>query len=200
MGKLGTHLHTWMHYPDFSGPDIQTVAKALCAGFQPISAVLLSEKVVSAMKTGSGNLANGHTYQAHPIACAAALAVQEYIRDNNILELVTKRGELLTSCLKEEFKDYDKVGDIRGRGLFQGVEFVEDRKTMRPHSEESKIGLKVAQWALDKEGLFLLPSVGKSGALGGEFVVLSLMYEVPEEEVREVVKRLGRAVRGVLGE
>lgn len=200
MGKLGTHLHAWQHYPDFPGPDIQTIAKAMCAGYQPISAVLLSQKVVDAMYKNSGSLANGHTYQAHPVACAAALAVQEYIRDNNLLSLVTERGKALSTLLHKEFDGYDKVGDIRGMGLFQALEFVKTRKTMEPHAEDEKIALKIAKWAMEKEGVLVLPSVGKSGVLGGEFVVLSLRYEVDEAEVEEVVKRLGKAVRGVLGE
>lgn len=199
MGKLGTHLHAWQHFPDFTGPHIQTVAKALGAGYTPISAVLAGSKVIDALKRGSFSLANGHTYQAHPVACATALAVQKYIRDEGLLEDVRIQGEYLMDCLRRVLGEHGNVGDIRGKGLFVGVEFVKDRETRECHAVEERVGARVAEWAKEKEGLLVLGSVGRSGDMGGEFVVLSLAFNVSKKEVEEVVRRLGRAVKGVLG-
>ncbi len=113
-------------------PDIITIAKGLAAGYQPIGATLCSNQIYSQFRDGSGAFQHGHTYVGHATACAAALAVQQTIEDENLLENVSHMGEVLNMALHERFGEHPFVGDIRGRGLFRALELVADRNTKAP--------------------------------------------------------------------
>lgn len=118
MGRCGT-LHAWEQ--EGVVPDIQTIGKGFGGGYLPIAGVLIGEHVVDTLDKGTGVFRHGQTYQGHPVACAAALAVQKIIQEQNLLENVRAMGALLESELKRRLKDHPNVGDIRGRGLFWGV-------------------------------------------------------------------------------
>lgn len=118
MGRCGT-LHAWEQ--EGVVPDIQTMGKGLGGGYAPVSAVLISEKIVEALDKGTGSFRHGQTYQGHPVSCAAALAVQKVIQEENLLENVRDMGAYLESQLKKRLADHPHVGDIRGKGLFWGV-------------------------------------------------------------------------------
>jgi adenosylmethionine-8-amino-7-oxononanoate aminotransferase len=118
MGRTGT-LHAWEQ--EDVVPDLQTVAKGLGAGYAPIGALLVGSRVVDTLTKGTGSFLHSQTYQGHPVACAAAVAVQRIIRDDNLLENVRVRGEYLGALLKERLGGHRHVGDIRGRGLFWAV-------------------------------------------------------------------------------
>jgi adenosylmethionine-8-amino-7-oxononanoate aminotransferase len=118
IGRVGT-LHAWEQ--EGVVPDIQTIGKGLGAGYAPVAGVLISEKVVNVLDKGTGVFRHGHTYQGHPVSCAAALAVQKIIQEEKLLENVRAMGALLESELKSRLSDHPFVGDIRGRGLFWGV-------------------------------------------------------------------------------
>src|SRR5271168_5360194 len=124
MGRTGT-LHAWEQ--EGVAPDIQAIAKGLGGGYQPIGAALVQGKIVDTMRAGSGSFQHGHTYLGHPLACAAALEVQHIIRDENLLDKVKERGKQLEQRLTERFGNHRHVGNVRGRGLFQAIELVEDR-------------------------------------------------------------------------
>lgn len=118
MGRTGT-LHAWQH--ERVVPDLQTVAKGLGAGYVPIGALLLHKKVVDVLSKGSKAFVHSQTYQGHPVACAAALAVQSIVTRENLLENVKVQGELLGKLLRERLGRHKHVGDVRGRGLLWGV-------------------------------------------------------------------------------
>jgi adenosylmethionine-8-amino-7-oxononanoate aminotransferase len=109
-----------------------TIAKGLGGGYEPIGAVLLGGHIYESFANGSGFFQHGHTYMGHPMACAAGLAVQETIRRDNLLANVRTQGALLRRRLSERFGNHPHVGDIRGRGLFQAIELVEERSTKTP--------------------------------------------------------------------
>jgi adenosylmethionine-8-amino-7-oxononanoate aminotransferase len=125
MGRTGT-MHAWEQ--EGITPDILIVAKGLGGGYQPIGGILIGKRIVDAFRAGSGAFMHGHTYQAHPVACATALAVQKVIGDDNLIDNVQAMGERLMTGLTERL-GHRHVGDIRGRGLFQAVELVTDRAT-----------------------------------------------------------------------
>ena len=138
MGRTGT-MHAWEQ--EGITPDMQVVAKGLGGGYQPIGGVLIGGKIVDAISDGSGGFMHGHTYQAHPVACAAALEVQHIIREDNLMDNVRAMGERLESGLTERFGNHRHVGDIRGRGLFWALELVTDRATkagVRPGAETER--------------------------------------------------------------
>src|SRR5262249_45494729 len=145
MGRTGT-THAWEQ--EGVAPDIQTIAKGLGGGYQPIGGILVAERVVDALAAGSGAFRHGHTYQAHPVACAAALAVQTIIRDDDLLPRVRSAGERLAAGLRARLGQHTHVGDIRGRGLFWALEFVADRETRRPFEPKRAVNDHVKAAAL----------------------------------------------------
>src|SRR6201997_4414042 len=149
MGRTGT-LHAWEQ--EGVSPDIQAIAKGLGGGYQPIGAMLARGKIVDSIRDGSGAFQHGHTYLAHPLACAAALEVQHIIRDEQLLVRVKQRGLQLEQRLIERFGNHRHVGDIRGRGLFQAIELVEDRATRKPFDRSLKLHQLIKQAALHGDG------------------------------------------------
>lgn len=120
MGRTGT-LHAWEQ--EDVVPDLQTVAKGLGAGFAPIGALLVNDRIVKQLEGGTGGFSHSQTYQGHPIACAAALEVQKIVEEENLLANVQEMGVYLSESLKQRLQHHKHVGDIRGRGLFWGVSF-----------------------------------------------------------------------------
>jgi adenosylmethionine-8-amino-7-oxononanoate aminotransferase len=118
MGRCGT-LHAW-EQEDVT-PDLQTIGKALGGGYAPVSGLLISDKVVQTVDKGTGAFRHGQTYQGHPISCAAALAVQRVIVEEQLLDNVKSMGEYLEKRLRGTLEGMQYVGDIRGKGLFWGV-------------------------------------------------------------------------------
>ena len=194
MGRTGTLFAMEQHG---ACPDIVTVAKGLGAGYQPIGATMASERVVAAIGAGSGMLANGHTYMGHPVACAAALAVVRTIERDDLLENVRQRGEQLRSALDRRFRQHPHVGDIRGAGLFQAVEFVADRGTKEPFPRSARLAETLKAAALD-QGMLCYPSAGAADGVNGDHVVLAPPYIVDAAGIDAIVDRLDAALASAL--
>ncbi|KAI5819169.1 pyridoxal phosphate-dependent transferase [Pyronema omphalodes] len=194
MGKTGT-LHAWQQ-EGITGPDIQTVAKALGGGFVPIGGVLMNQKIFDALASGSGILQHGHTYIAHPGACAAAAEVQKIIKRNNLMHNVMQQGKLLETLLKETILPLKIVGDVRGRGLYWGIELVNDKETKRPFDRVLTVSTKVAASAMAL-GLGIMPTPGAGSDTPVDILIVSPPYVVTEEDVRSIVKLLKAAIEDV---
>ena len=195
MGRTGT-----LHACEQEGivPDLMTVAKGLGGGYQPIGAVLISQKVYDAFANGSGVFQHGHTYLNHPMACAAALAVQEVIKRDNLLANVRTQGAHLARRLNERFGNHPYVGDIRGRGLFQAIEFVTDRGTKAPFDPKAKLHARVKKEAAAR-GLLVYPSGGTIDGARGDHALLAPPFIVTEAQIDAIVERLGDAVDAAIG-
>jgi adenosylmethionine-8-amino-7-oxononanoate aminotransferase len=195
MGRTGT-----LHACEQEGvsPDILTIAKGLGAGYQPIGACLLSRSVFDAFAHGSGSFQHGHTYLGHAVACAAALAVQDVIREEGLLAQVRARGEQMSRELHEVLGNHPHVGDIRGRGLFQGIELVADRSTRAPFDPALKLHARIKQAAFE-DGLLCYPSGGTVDGLRGDHVLLAPPFIVTPAEVSEIVGRIARVIDAVSG-
>lgn len=191
MGKTGT-THAWQQ-ESIRGPDIQTIGKALGAGFVPISGVLLHDKIFQALASGSGGLMHGHTFQAHPTACAAAVAVQKIIKRENLLANVQARGQELEAALRKQLLPLQFVGDVRGRGLFWAVEFVANKEEKTPFEPLDNISNDVVEAALGL-GLNILGNLGHTGEHYVDLAIISPPYIVTSEEIQVIVERLRRAV------
>lgn len=192
MGKCGT-THAW-EQEGISGPDIQTIGKALGGGFVPLSGVLATRKVFEAVEKGSGVLAHGHTFQAHPTACAAAVEVQKIVARENLLDNVVQMGLLLEQELKIQITSLPFVADIRGRGLFWAVEFMQNPERRVPFERNANYSNQVVKVARGL-GLNILGNLGDCGDIHVEHILLSPPYIVNAEEIREIVKRLKLAVQ-----
>jgi adenosylmethionine-8-amino-7-oxononanoate aminotransferase len=194
MGRTGT-LHAWEQ--EGIAPDIQAIAKGLGGGYQPIGATLASTRVVEAIRDGSGAFQHGHTYLGHPMACAAALAVQQVIRDDNLLDCVRQMGDLLEQRLTERFGNHHHVGDIRGRGLLRAIEIVSDRASKAPFDPALKVHARIKRAALER-GLACYPAGGTADGVRGDHVLLAPPYITSANEIDMIVDRLGAAVDAVI--
>ncbi len=194
MGRTGT-MHAWEQEGVF--PDIEIVAKGLGGGYQPIGGILIGGKIVDAIRAGSGAFMHGHTYQAHPVACAAALEVQRIIRGDNLLENVRAMGAKLETALTERFGNHRHVGDIRGRGLFWAVELVADRASKQVFDPGLKLNDRVKREALAR-GLAVYPMGGTIDGVRGDHVIVAPPYICTAEDIGRIVDRLGAAVDAAL--
>jgi adenosylmethionine-8-amino-7-oxononanoate aminotransferase len=194
MGRTGT-LHAWEQ--EGIAPDIQAIAKGLGGGYQPIGAMLASVGVVDAIHDGSGSFQHGHTYLAHPMACAAALEVQRVIDDEQLLDRVRVLGGQLERRLTERFGNHRHVGDIRGRGLFQAIEFVADRGTRAPFDPALKLNQRIKAIAFEA-GLGCYPGGGCMDGRSGDHVLLAPPYIATSDDIDMIVDRLGHAVDSAL--
>lgn len=190
MGRTGT-----LHACEQEGvvPDLMTIAKGLGGGYQPIGAVLVQARIVEAFSRGSGFFQHGHTYLGHPVACAAALAVQRVIRRDDLLQACRRAGQALDARLRERFGAHPHVGDLRGRGLFRAIELVADRETKVPFDPASKLHARIKQEAMAR-GLLVYPMGGTIDGRRGDHVLLAPPFTVSLEELDAVVERLGDAV------
>ncbi|KJC33402.1 aspartate aminotransferase family protein [Bradyrhizobium sp. LTSP857] len=194
MGRTGT-THAWQQ--EGVAPDLQAIAKGLGGGYQPIGAMLASGKIIDTIRSGSGAFQHGHTYLAHPLACAAALEVQNVIREDGLLDRVKERGKQLEQRLTERFGNHRHVGDIRGRGLFWAIELVSDRATRTSFDPALKLNQKIKAEAF-ANGLGCYPGGGTVDGARGDHVLLAPPYITSADEIDLIVDKLGTAVDNVL--
>ena len=194
MGRTGT-LHACEQ--DGVVPDLMTLAKGLGGGYQPVGAVLLGRHVFEAFAQGSGFFQHGHTYQGHPMAAAAGLAVQEVIARDGLLENCRGMGDLLSERLNERFGQHPHVGDIRGRGLFQAIELVADRESKAPFAPALKLNARIKAAAME-HGLMVYPMGGTIDGERGDHVLIAPPFIVTPADVDRIVERLGDAVTASL--
>lgn len=190
MGRTGTLFACEM---DGVAPDLVAIAKGLGGGYQPIGAMLATAQIAETIRAGSGAFQHGHTYLGHPIGCAAALAVQQTIESEGLLDGVAAKGEYLRGALKEAFGDHPYLGEIRGRGLLIGVELVEDRASKAPFSPARRIHAKVKREAMAR-GLLVYPSGGTIDGSRGDHVLIAPPYIVQQSEMNTVAEVLRKAV------
>jgi adenosylmethionine-8-amino-7-oxononanoate aminotransferase len=180
-------------------PDLMTIAKGLGAGYQPIGAMLVGDRVYDAIVRGSGFFQHGHTYMGHATACAAALEVQRVIEEDDLLANVKTRGEQLRAILRERFAQHPHVGDIRGRGLFVGVEFVLERERKAPFDPRCKLNALIKQQAMAR-GLMVYPMGGTIDGTRGDHVLLAPPFICTAGDIERIAERLCDAVGAALTE
>src|SRR5690606_8818684 len=178
-------------------PDIVTVAKGLGGGFMPMGATLVHDRIADAIAKGSGALAHGFTYMGHALACAAALAVQRAIDEDGMVAAAASSGAALRRMLEASLGQHRHVGDIRGRGLFIGIELVADRETKAPFDPAAKLHAVVKASAMEN-GLMIYPSGGTIDGRAGDHILLAPALNAREDELAEIVARLGRSLDAAL--
>ncbi len=197
MAGMGRTGHTFACLAEDVVPDMISVAKGLGGGYQPISALLVRDDLVETIEGGSGAFMHGHTYIGHATACSAALAVQKIIEDENLLERVNTIGAKLREALEQRLGDHPHVGDIRGRGMFFGVELVEDRTTKRPFARANAIAGRLKKIA-QNNGLICYPDCGTMDGVDGDHIMLAPPFILPEEAIDELVDKLAMSIDQVL--
>ena len=194
MGRTGT-----LHACEFEKvtPDLLAIAKGLGGGYQPIGAVLAQGKLVEAMSAGSGFFQHGHTYLGHAVACAAALAVQRVIERDGLLARVREAGERLQALLQASLGSHCHVGEIRGRGLFWGVELVQDRESKAPFDPQLKLHARIKREALT-HGLMVYPMGGTVDGRYGDHVLLAPPFITSDTELAMIAELLRESIDSAL--
>jgi adenosylmethionine-8-amino-7-oxononanoate aminotransferase len=194
MGRTGT-----LHACEQEGivPDLLLLAKGLGAGYQPIGAMMVSDKIYEAIANGTGSFNHGHTYMGHAVGCAAALAVQQVIKDDDLLSNVRRQGTVLEDLLQQRFGAHPRVGDIRGRGLFRAIEIVADRPSKKPFESALKLHARIKQRAM-AEGLICYPGGGTADGESGDHVLIAPPFNVTQPQIEEIVAKLASALDGAL--
>jgi adenosylmethionine-8-amino-7-oxononanoate aminotransferase len=190
MGRTG---YLFACLEDEVSPDMITIAKGLGAGYQPIGALMVSAKIYDAIAHGSGFFQHGHTYMGHAMAAAAANAVLSEIEDNDLLNRVRVQGDKLQNALTEALGQHPHVGDIRGRGLFRGVELVADRETKSVFDPARKVNAKLKAAAFEA-GLICYPMGGTIDGVNGDHVLLAPPFIIENAQIEELVSKLSRAI------
>ncbi|KAE8355961.1 PLP-dependent transferase [Aspergillus coremiiformis] len=196
MGRCGT-LHVWEQ--EDVVPDLQTIGKGLGGGYAPVSGLLIGEKIVRTLDKGTGVFRHGQTYQGHPVSCAAALAVQTVIQEENLLDNVRIMGAYLETRLRARLGDHPYVGDIRGKGLFWGIEFVKNKVTKEPFGPEMTVAGHIQATGLDPIfGISLYAAAGCVDGTRGDHVLLAPPYNVTKDEIDIIVETTASVLDHVL--
>lgn len=193
-GRTGTFLSCEQ---DGVVPDIATLGKGLGAGYQPIGAVICTSDVYDAVAQGSAALKHGQTYNAHPVGCAAALAVQRVIRQDSLLDKVAVAADRLMALLAARFGNHPNIGDIRGRGLLVALEMVKDRATKEPFDPELGLHQKAKADAFAR-GLLIYPGGGTADGRSGDHILLAPPYNVTDGELDLIVDLLAETIGAVI--
>ncbi|MFK7945749.1 MAG: aspartate aminotransferase family protein [Paracoccaceae bacterium] len=194
MGRTG---HLFACEADGISPDMVCIAKGLGAGYQPIGAMLCTAELYDTIAAGSGFFQHGHTYLGHPAACAAGIAVLDVIEGQGLLPRVNETGARLAEALESRFGQHQNVGDIRGRGLFRGIEIVEDRDDKRPFDPKLKIAPRLKAAAFEA-GLMCYPMQGTRDGVEGDHVLLAPPFIFDEDEIGLLVDRFSSALEATL--
>jgi adenosylmethionine-8-amino-7-oxononanoate aminotransferase len=193
MGRTG---HLFACAAEGISPDILCIAKGLGAGYQPIGAMLCTRKIYETIGRGSGHFQHGHTYIGHPIACAAALAVVQAIIDRDLIQAVNTASTQLFSALRKGLGQHAHIGDIRGRGLFVGLEVVKDRGAKTPFDPALNIAARIKKSALEA-GLVCYPMQGTRDGKSGDHILLAPPFIASETEIAELVQLVETAIANV---
>ena len=196
MGRTG---YLYACNADNIAPDILCIAKGLGAGYQPIGAMLCTSHIYECIENGSGLFQHGHTYLGHPVAAAAANAVIKKLLNNDLVSRSAEKGKKLSNMLESKFSQHPNVGDIRGRGLFQGIEFVEDREKKKPLDPGLKFATKLKMNAFEA-GLICYPMSGTRDGKNGDHVLLAPPFIIEDTQLDELVEKLDTAITATLGQ
>lgn len=214
-------LHAWQDPSVGIVPDLMTMGKGLGGGFQPIAAMLANWRVIDVLSKGTGAFSHGQTYQAHPVACRAALEVQRIIQDDDLVSNVRMQGKLLGQLLSEKLSTHRFVGNVRGQGLFWGIEFVRDKATKAPFDPADAVAMgihELGKYPFRMKNLVqrnmtadtivgmqppfnisLYPGTGTADGVKGDHILIAPAYNVTSDEIRMIVDVVAAVIEGFFG-
>ncbi|KAK4553446.1 hypothetical protein LTR86_009503 [Recurvomyces mirabilis] len=207
LGRTGTY-HAWQHPDVGTAPDLQTVGKTLAGGYVPVASLLVGQTVARAMEERREFFIHGSTYEDHPVVEAAALRVQQIVRDEGLVENVQHQGAMLREMLQQRLGSHPCVGHIRGRGLMCGVEITQPWSKV-PYSSDLRITYRICEAGMDLpkdvaetlgfDGISMTPNQGCSDGLEGDVVVLTPAFNISTADVAAIVEALATSLEEVLG-
>jgi adenosylmethionine-8-amino-7-oxononanoate aminotransferase len=180
-------------------PDIIATAKGMTSGYTPLSATIAKEEIWQKVEDSGLPFLAGHTLNANPVSCAGTIVAIKYIEENNLLAHSKEVGAYLLERL-QELLDYDIVGDVRGKGLMCGMEFVKDKETKEPFPPELKVSGRFQKEAL-KRGLVLFQCSGCVEGVEGDMMLVTPPLIITRQQVDEMIdimKETTEAVQATL--
>ena len=196
MGRMGT-MHAWEQ--EGIVPDIQSIGKGLGGGYVPVAGLLIGHRVVDALDKGTGVFVHGQTYQSHAMVCAGALTVLNIVQSDGLIGNVKAQGVLLETLLREGLENHPYVGNIRGRGLFWGVEFVRDKNTKEPFEPSWGVAAAIYEEGVRQTpGVMLYPGTGSVDGKRGDHILLAPPYNITADEIRLIVDASVKAIENAL--
>ena len=189
VGRTGTW---WAIEPYDVAPDIMTFGKGISGGYAALSGIAAGQRVVDTIAEGSGSFVHAQTFSHHPVACAAGVATMRYLKKHKLVERCAQMGRVLHDRIRL-LADLPHVGDVRGRGLLAGIEFVEDESSRSPFPRSLKFAERFADAALDA-GLTVWPNVGHADGVNGDLVMVAPPFIITEQEIAEIVGRFTMAL------
>ncbi|KAI5252570.1 aminotransferase, class III [Aureobasidium subglaciale] len=200
MGRTGT-MHAWQSPLIGVTPDIQTIGKGLGGGYAPVAGVLISRKVTDTLFGGTGAFAHGQTYQGHPVSCRAALEVIRTVKEERLVENVAAMGEKLEALLRQMVLPLPHVGDVRGKGLFWGIEFVKDKTTKKPFDPKENVAMGIHEKGLSEpHSITLYPGNGTVDGRFGDHILLAPAYSVTVEIVELIARKTAAVIEEYFSE
>jgi adenosylmethionine-8-amino-7-oxononanoate aminotransferase len=193
VGRTGTW---WAMEPYGVAPDIMTLGKGISGGYAALSAIAAPQRIVDALAQGSGAFMHAQTFSHHPVACAVGVATMRYLKSHKLVERCARMGRILHERLGK-LAELPHVGDVRGRGLLAGLEFVEDKGSRAPFARTARFAERFAESALDA-GLTVWPNVGHADGTNGDLVMVAPPFIVTEAEIDEIAARLTQALQATL--
>ncbi|KAA6482580.1 aspartate aminotransferase family protein [Bacillus swezeyi] len=174
-------------------PDIAVLGKGMSAGYSPIAAAVITDSIMNTIKNGSGVIMSGHTYSANPFSAAAALSVLRYIVKHDLPRQAETKGIKLKKKLREAMKHSNIIGDIRGKGMLLGVEFVADQKSKKIFPSTMSVSARIIAEAKSR-GLLIYPAQAGIDGGGGDAVIIAPPLTISETELDELVQLFKEAV------
>jgi adenosylmethionine-8-amino-7-oxononanoate aminotransferase len=176
-------------------PDIILVGKGIASGYAPLGAVLIAPRIVDAFEKGSAAFMHGFTYQSHPVATAAGNAVFDYLEAHKLFDRVAPAGQALKNALAP-VEHHPNVGQVRGLGLLQGIEFVQNKSTREPFPKEAGIAEKIRQATLEKNVL-TYPTQGCVDGVRGDHILLAPPFIIASQESQLIADAVQYALNQV---
>lgn len=170
-------------------PDLVTFGKGMGAGYAPIAAAVASEKVMEPILAGTKSVMSGHTLSANPQTCAVSLAVLEYLEKNEIVKEVECKSVYLRNLLEKLQTQFSFIGEVRGKGLLLGLEFVEDKTTKRPFPRKAAVTQTIVTLAKEK-GLLVYPAGAGMDGVNGDSIIISPPLTITKREMEEIFSLL----------
>jgi adenosylmethionine-8-amino-7-oxononanoate aminotransferase len=167
-------------------PDILVGGKGLTGGYMPMGMIAVKESLIEEVERAKAEFMF-YTYSSHPVACAVADEVLAIMERERLVERSAEVGARLGSSLKEELSGHPMVGDIRGTGMFWGIELVQDKATRTPYSPEKKLTNRVLGAAVRK-GLFFYPATGMAGKAGGDAMMITPPFTIGDAEIEFIIR------------
>ena len=170
-------------------PDLICTAKGMSAGYTPLGAVIAKDEIYDVFKNGSGAFVHGHTYGGNPLSAATAIEVIKIIKEDNLAENSKVAGAYLLEQMQEKILPFSYVGDVRGKGLMQGVELVKDKQSKEPFARKNGVAEKLTQ-TLMKHGVVVYPGGGMVDGENGDQFLLAPPLIITKDQVDEMVTKM----------